>query len=162
MQEPVSSAPLDAKDHAAAVGHAVPGEQAPQPSPDMPGQLIHQKSAKEIQNKLEEGAFEHSRRIMPLTGHYEKTGKAGRHPAGTAFSFSRLCDASRIFYADVPMSTIQRPTHLKVIWETVPDPDPHALLKAVAMLFNRRVPLSTTADLTRIDEELSCRRLPEP
>jgi len=37
---------------------------------------------------------------MPLTRHYEKTGKAGRRPAGTAFGFSRLCDCSRISYAD--------------------------------------------------------------
>ena len=43
-------------------------------------------------------------------------------------------------------------TNLTVIWETVPDPDPHALLKAVAMLFNRRVPLSTDADLTNADK----------
>ncbi len=52
-------------------------------------------------------------------------------------------------------------TKLKVIWEKVPDADPHALLKAVAMLFHRRVPLSTDTDLTRGDEELSCRRPPE-
>ena len=38
----------------------------------------------------------------------------------------------------------------------------HALLKAVAMLFRRRVPLSTGVDLTKRDEELMCRRLPEP
>jgi len=60
------------------------------------------------------------------------------------------------------MSNIRRPTQLAVIWETVPDPDPHALLKAVAMLFHRRAPLSTGADLTKRDEELMCRRLPEP
>ena len=33
-----------------------------------------------------------------------------------------------------------------------------ALLKAVAMLFNRRVPLSTGADLTNDDKTLECRR----
>jgi hypothetical protein len=47
--------------------------------------------------------------------------------------------------------------NLTVIWETV-HPDPHALLKAVVMLFNRRMPLSTGADLTSSDEELKCRR----
>ena len=41
------------------------------------------------------------------------------------------------------------PPNSTVIWETVPNPDPHALLKAVAMLFHRRVPLSTGADLTK-------------
>jgi hypothetical protein len=53
----------------------------------MSGQLIHQESAKELQSKLEEGVFKHGRWIMPLTAHDEKTGKAGRRPAGTAFSF---------------------------------------------------------------------------
>lgn len=47
---------------------------------------------------------------------------------------------------------------ITVTWETSPDPDPRALLKAVAMLFNRQVPLSTGADLTKRDEELLCRR----
>jgi hypothetical protein len=51
---------------------------------------------------------------------------------------------------------------LTVIWETVPNPDAHALLKAVAMVFNRRVPLSTEADLTSPDEELMWRRPPNP
>ena len=55
------------------------------------------------------------------------------------------------------MPTTPTPTKLIVIWETVPDPDPHALLKAVAMLFNRRVPLSTGVDLTKNDEELVCK-----
>ena len=50
------------------------------------------------------------------------------------------------------------PTKLTVIWETVPDPDPYALLKAVAMLFNRRVPLSTGVDLTEGDKTLMCER----
>jgi len=59
------------------------------------------------------------------------------------------------------MTEIRSTPKLKVTWETAPDPDPHALLKAVAMLFRRKVPLSTAADLTRVDEELSCRRPPE-
>ena len=53
------------------------------------------------------------------------------------------------------------PATLPVTWETLPDPDPYALLKAVALLFNRRVPLSTGVDLTKRDEELLCRRPPE-
>jgi hypothetical protein len=52
--------------------------------------------------------------------------------------------------------------NLTVIWETIPNPDPHALLKAVAMLFNRQVPLSTGADLTTPDKTLMCRRPLEP
>jgi len=61
------------------------------------------------------------------------------------------------------MSNVQRPNNkLTVTWETVPSPDPHALLKAVALLFQRQVPLSTGVDLTKRDEELLCRRLPEP
>jgi hypothetical protein len=32
------------------------------------------------------------------------------------------------------------PPKLKVIWEPVPDPDPDALLEAVAMIFGRRLP----------------------
>jgi hypothetical protein len=54
------------------------------------------------------------------------------------------------------------PNNITVIWETVPDPDPHALLKAVAMLFHRRVPLSTGADLTTPDKTLLCERAPKP
>jgi hypothetical protein len=45
-----------------------------------------------------------------------------------------------------------------VIWETAPNPDPHALLKAVAIVFHRRVPLSTLADLTHTDKTLLCER----
>jgi hypothetical protein len=47
---------------------------------------------------------------------------------------------------------------LNVVWETAPNPDPHALLKAVAMLFGRRVPLSTGGDLTSPDGTLSSRQ----
>jgi hypothetical protein len=50
------------------------------------------------------------------------------------------------------------PTKLMVIWETAPNPDPHALLKAVAIVFHRRVPLSTPADLTHTDKTLLCER----
>jgi hypothetical protein len=54
-----------------------------------------------------------------------------------------------------------KPNQLTVVWETIPEPDAHALLKAVAMMFHRQIPLSTGADLTPADEELSCRRHPE-
>jgi hypothetical protein len=86
---------------------------------------------------------------------------------GTAFSFSRLFGVAVIFYAELRTNllapSMSKPTKQKniaVIWEPTPDPDPHALLKAVAMMFNRRVPLSTAADLTKNDEELMCRRHP--
>lgn len=49
-------------------------------------------------------------------------------------------------------------TQITVVWETIPDPDHHALLKAVAMMFNRRVPLSTGVDLTEHDRTLMCER----
>ncbi len=55
-----------------------------------------------------------------------------------------------------------KPTHIIVTWETVPNPDPHALLKAVAMLFNRKVPLSTDVDLTKRDDTLLCERPQDP
>ena len=54
------------------------------------------------------------------------------------------------------------PDMLAVTWETVPDPDPHALLKAVAVLFHRRVPLSTGVNLTNRDKKLLFKRLSEP
>lgn len=57
-------------------------------------------------------------------------------------------------------STKQPP--VRVIWETIPDPDAHALLKAVALVLNRRIPLSTGSKLTKTDEELLCTRPPEP
>jgi hypothetical protein len=50
---------------------------------------------------------------------------------------------------------------LRVIWETVPNPEPYALLKAVAIVFDRRLPLSTGVDLTKTDAELLCERPPE-
>jgi hypothetical protein len=73
-----------------------------------------------------------------------------------------------MFYADLqvslfrsPMPKPPMPTEITVIWETVPDPDPHALLKAVAMLFNRQVPLSTDGDLTPGAGPLLCKRTPD-
>jgi hypothetical protein len=60
------------------------------------------------------------------------------------------------------MSKPNTPIKLKVIWEIAPQPDPHALLKAVALLFKRRVPLSTEPDLTNTDKTLLCERPPEP
>ena len=77
------------------------------------------------------------------------------------FSFSRLSGVVGIYYADFLMSK-STPHNITVSWETIPAPDPHALLKAVAMLFNRRVPLSTDVDLTKNDVTLMCRRPPDP
>jgi hypothetical protein len=54
------------------------------------------------------------------------------------------------------------PTKMTVIWETPPNPDHYALLKAVAIVFHRRVPLSTLADLTNTDKTLLCERPPDP
>lgn len=60
------------------------------------------------------------------------------------------------------MSKLKNPAHLAVIWETVPEPDKHAMLKAVALMLNRRLPISTAADLTTCDKTLMCRRPPDP
>src|SRR5258706_11015666 len=100
--------------------------------------------------------------MMALTGHNEKTGKAGCAALRAAFTFSRLSGCSVISYADHPMPTSPKLQKLTVTWETVPDPDPYALLKAVALLFNRRVPLSTATDLTKPDKTLLCERPPDP
>lgn len=51
---------------------------------------------------------------------------------------------------------------IKVVWEVASNPDPHDLLKAVAMLFSRRVPLSTMSDLTANDDELLCEQPQDP
>jgi hypothetical protein len=99
---------------------------------------------------------------MALTERPEKEGKRSLNPCGAPFIISHLCRVAPIFYADFPMHSARRPTKLNVIWEAVPDPDPHVLLKAVAMLFHRRVTLSTGVDLTKPDKELLCRRVPEP
>ena len=94
---------------------------------------------------------------MALCEHFEKEGIGSLSPCGALFTFSRLCRAAGISYADLHMPNAKKPTTLRVIWETVPNPDPHVLLKAVAMLFKRRVPLSTGVDLTKADKELLCR-----
>jgi hypothetical protein len=60
------------------------------------------------------------------------------------------------------MKPPRKPAPIAVIWEYSPNPDRHALLKAVAMLFKQRVPLSTGGELTERDEELLCERLDEP
>lgn len=51
---------------------------------------------------------------------------------------------------------------ITVVWETGPNPDPHDLLKMVAMLFGRKVPLSTMPDLTTNDDELLCEQPQDP
>ena len=49
-------------------------------------------------------------------------------------------------------------TKVVAVWQPSADNDRHALLKAVAMVFHRRVPLSTQADLTNPDRTLLCER----
>lgn len=61
-----------------------------------------------------------------------------------------------------PMPKPPKLTKLRVIWETAPNPDPHALLKAVAILFHRRIPLSTERNLTNTDKTLLYKRRMEP
>ena len=67
-----------------------------------------------------------------------------------------------ISYADVHMPNSNTTTKLTVTWETSPNPDAYALLRAVAIVFHRRVPLSTLADLTNTDKTLLCERPPDP
>jgi hypothetical protein len=81
---------------------------------------------------------------------------------GSRFNFSRLFRLSGISYADLPMTKPTTSKQLTAVWKTVPDPDEYALLKAVAMLFNRRVPLSTEPDLTSPDDTLMCERPRNP
>jgi hypothetical protein len=45
-------------------------------------------------------------------------------------------------------------TKVVAVWQSSANIDSHALLKAVAMVFRRRVPLSTQADLTNPDKTL--------
>ena len=99
--------------------------------------------------------------MMALSGYKVKTGKLGfpcRH--GKSAKFSRLFKFAGIPYAHLLMPRQPEQIKLKVIWETAPNPDPHALLKAVAMLFGRRTPLSTDADLTKADKTLTCGQRP--
>jgi hypothetical protein len=127
--------------------------------------LIDEKSAQEFQNEFCEAVVEHSRWMMPLRWEIEKTGKAGRHPSRSSVqvfpSFRSgcylLCWLREVIVSHA-MHKFLKPTKIAVIWETVPNPDPHALLKAVALLFHRRVPLSTDKDLTNTDKTLLCRR----
>lgn len=49
---------------------------------------------------------------------------------------------------------LRRVSDLRVIWEAVPDPDGHALLKAVEMLFKRKQPMNTVS--FRPSAEASC------
>jgi len=127
------------------------------PSADTRREPIDQKSAGQFQSELKE-EVKHSRGMMALPFQNEKTGKSGHRSLRTVFKFSRLCSCEVVSYADLPMPKPPKPTKLTVIWETVPDPDTHALLKAVAMLFKRRIPLSTGVDLTKADKTLMCRR----
>lgn len=124
------------------------------------GQLFDEKSANQFRSELDE-EIEHCLRSMALPKRFGKPGNDSLNPWGTPFTFSRLCRVAQVSYADFLMPNVRRSTKLTVAWETVPDPDAHALLKAVAMLFHRRVPLSTGVDLTKRDEELLCRRPPE-
>ena len=56
------------------------------------------------------------------------------------------------------MRTPNKPTKLAVKWEGALDADPHALLKAVALVFRLPVTLSTDPDLTVPDKTLMCER----
>ena len=98
---------------------------------------------------------------MALREKCEKAGKGSLSPMRIAVHLFPSGQIPGISYADCLMLNARKPTKLLVIWETVADPDPHALLKAVAMLFNRRVSLSTGVDLTKRDDKLLCKSMPE-
>ncbi len=157
MQKPASVALVNALHHPVIIVTFTYVDQSPHLSPDMAGHLIYDEGAQEFQYKFEDSVV-HNRWIMALVGQFEKTGEAGLYPTGTPFNFSRLCSPPGIFYASLritPMPKRAKPTHILVTWEAVPNPDPYALLKAVAMLFNRKVPLSPDVDLTKPAGELT-------
>jgi hypothetical protein len=56
------------------------------------------------------------------------------------------------------MSTTPELPKIHIVWEDSPNQDRHALLKAIAIIFRRRVPLSTPSDLTNPDKTLLCER----
>ena len=89
-------------------------------------------------------------------GNVKRREKPDAVQLGVAFRFSRLSLRSVISYTVLPMTKLNQPTKLTVIWQVALDTDPHAMLKAVALLFHRRVPLSTSADLTNKDKTLMC------
>ena len=101
--------------------------------------------------------------MVALVGQKVKTGKLAPLPRrGKSAKFSRLFKYAGISYDHLPMPRQPKQVKLKVIWETAPNPDRHVLLKAVAMLFNRRVPLSTEGDLTTRDDKLMCEQPQDP
>jgi hypothetical protein len=80
--------------------------------------------------------------MMALTGNPKKTGRLAWESVISPCKFSRLTVAQILLYASAAISpcSMARPAKLpklKVIWEPVPDPDPEALTKAFAMLFER-------------------------
>jgi len=76
------------------------------------------------------------------------------------FSFSRLGVVAIISYANSPMLRPTKATKLEVQWETIPEADHYAFIKAVALVLRRKAPLSTGVDLTRSPAELMCERQP--
>ncbi len=66
---------MNTEDHPAVIGGLVEEEQAPDSSPDMTGDLIHDEGAQQFQDKLDEWIVEHIRWIMALSCPFEKAGK---------------------------------------------------------------------------------------
>ena len=138
-------------------------KQAPRFCADTFSRLIHKESPHEFRHEFKDNIEVEHRADGGAVWTKSKNGKAGSLACyGEGAKFSRLFKFAGISYAHLPMPRQPKQIKLTVIWETAPSPDPHALLKAVAMLFNRRVPLSTEADLTTRDDKLMCEQPQDP
>ena len=138
-------------------------KQDPRFCADTFSRLIHKESPHEFRHEFKDNIEVEHRADGGAVWTKSKDGKAGSLACyGEGAKFSRLFKFAGISYAHLPMPRQPKQIKLTVIWETAPNPDPHALLKAVAMLFDRRVPLSTEADLTTRDDKLMCEQPQDP
>ena len=137
--------------------------QAPRSCTDTFSTLTHKESPHEFRHEFQDNIEHGHGSDGGAVWTKSKDGKTGSLACyGESAKVSRLFKFAGIFYARLPMPRQPKQIKLTVIWETAPNPDPHALLKAVAMLFNRRVPLSTEADLTTRDDKLMCEQPQDP
>ena len=138
-------------------------KQAPSFCTDTFSTLTHKESPHEFRHEFQDNIEHGHGSDGGAVWTKSKDGKTGSLACyGESAKFSRLFKFAGISYAHLPMPRQPKQIKLTVIWETAPNPDPHALLKAVAMLFNRRVPLSTEADLTTRDDKLMCEQPQDP
>lgn len=142
-------------------------QHAARPTPKQPAdprkafdEGLHQECADRVNNNCNKSFKSEHASMVALSGPQVKAGKCGC-PAfrGEVATFSRLFKVPDPLYRALakvclPMNKNSAHNQISVVWETASNPDPHALLKAVALLFGRRVPLSTITNLTKCDKEL--------